>query len=106
MLTKAYSAHSPLASVVYLPEDGEIVCFGSNEKALSINSVVIPEKATRNSHGVKVFNPGKRAKMLYVKLLSESGISDNKPYRSRNIPSAGTKLSAKDKDGEQLSLLD
>ena len=106
MLTKAYSAHSPIINVIYIKEDCDIVCFGSNEKALTLNTVMIPEKSTRSSQGVKVFNPGKRGTMISVKKAEDSGIADLKPYKCRNIPAAGAKISAQDKDVEQLSILD
>ena len=105
MLTKAYSDHSVLVGCVYIPEDSDLIVYGSNEKALVFNSSMIPEKVTRSSQGVKTFNPGKRGKMIKLDLLANAGISDPKPYKSRNLPSAGSKLIAEDKDGEQLSLI-
>ncbi len=105
MLTKAYSDHSVLVGCVYIPEDSDLIVYGSNEKALVFNSSMIPEKVTRSSQGVKTFNPGKRGKMIKLDLLANAGISDPKPYKSRNLPSAGSKLVAEDKDGEQLSLI-
>ncbi|MBQ2897409.1 MAG: topoisomerase IV [Clostridia bacterium] len=105
MLTKAYSDHSVLVGSVYIPEDRDLVAFGSNEKALVFNTSMIPEKVTRSSQGVKTFNPGKRGKMINLILFEKSGISDAKPYKSRNLPAAGAKLIAEDKDGEQLSLI-
>ena len=105
MLTKAYSDHSPLVSSVYIEEDRDLVAFGSNEKALVFNTSMIPEKVTRSSQGVKTFNPGKRGKMINLTLFEDSGIAEAKPYKSRNLPAAGAKLIAEDKDGEQLSLI-
>lgn len=105
MLTKAYSDHCLMVSSVFIPEESDLVAFGSNEKALVFNTTMIPEKVTRSSQGVKTFNPGKRGKMINLILLENSGISDPKPYKSRNLPAAGAKLSAEDKDGEQLSLI-
>ncbi len=103
MLAKAFSAHSPIVGMVYLPEDIDVVAFGSNEKAFAFNTVVIPEKATRSSQGVKTFNPGKTGKMIKIVSLDASGIEDMKPYRARKIPSAGSKLTSIDKGIEQLS---
>jgi len=105
MLTKAYSDHSPLVASLFLSEDTDVVAFGSNEKALVFNTSMVPEKVTRSSQGVKTFNPGKRGKMINLTLFEESGISEAKPYKSRNLPAAGAKLLAEDKDGEQLSLI-
>ncbi len=103
MLQKAFSGHSPIAGIVYLPEDIDVVAFGSNEKAFAFNTAVIPEKTTRSSQGVKTFNPGKTGKMVRIVSLEASGIGDMKPYRARKIPSAGAKLTSVDKGIEQLS---
>jgi len=105
MLTKAYSSHCPMIASVYIAEDADLVAFGSNEKALVFNTSMIPEKVTRSSQGVKTFNPGKRGKMINLELFENSGITDAKAYKSRNLPAAGAKLAAEDKDGEQLSLI-
>ena len=106
MLANAYSSHSPLIGLLFMDGEGEIAAIGSNEKALVFNSVMIPEKTTRSSQGVKTFNPGKRGSMVKLLKFEDSGIADPKPYKFKNIPSAGTKMSAADKDGEQLSLLE
>ena len=103
MLQKAFSGHSPIVGIVYLPEDIDVVAFGSNEKAFAFNTAVIPEKTTRSSQGVKTFNPGKTGKMIKLVALENSGIEDMKPYRARKIPSAGAKLTSTDKGIEQLS---
>lgn len=103
MLTSAYSAHSPLVSALFIPEETEIVAFGSNNKAFVFNSVLIPEKTTRSSQGVKSFNPGKRGTMTHIMLLSDWGVIDTKPYRFKNLPSAGTKLRDEDTSTPQIT---
>ena len=71
------------------------------------NSVMVPEKTTRSSQGVKTFNPGKRGTMIDFKTFEMSGLTDSKGYRARNLPAAGSKiLSIKDKGMEQISLID
>lgn len=107
MLNKAYSSHSPLIKSLFILEDTDIVCYGSNDKIMVFNSSMVPEKATRSSQGVKTFNPGKRGTMVDMKLFSASGLEDAKGYRARNLPAAGNKTaSLKDKGMEQISLLD
>ncbi len=107
MLQKAYSAHSPLVNAVFILEDCDFVTYGSNDKIMVFNSVMVPEKTTRSSQGVKTFNPGKRGTMIDFKTFEASGLTDSKGYRARNLPAAGSKvLSIKDKGMEQISLID
>ena len=104
MLTSAYSSHSPMVSALFLAEETDIVAFGSNNKAFVFNSVLVPEKTTRSSQGVKSFNPGKRGTMTKIDTVANWGIEDNKIYRFKNLPSAGTKLKEEHiKDNPQLS---
>lgn len=105
-LANAYSSHSPLVDMVYITEETDLVAYGSNDKAMVFQTMMVPEKATRSSQGVKTFNPGKRGNMVKLTTLESSGISDPKPYRCRNIPAAGSKLTEADKSGEQLSLIE
>ncbi|MBQ2968073.1 MAG: topoisomerase IV [Clostridia bacterium] len=104
MLANAYSDHAPLVKAIFIPEDTDMVAYGSNEKAMVFNTAQVPEKATRSAQGVKTFNPGKRGTMINLRKLSEAGLADTKGYRARNLPAAGNKLSAEDKSGEQLTL--
>lgn len=107
MLQKAYSAHSPLVNAVHIFEDCDFVAYGSNDKIMVFNSVMVPEKTTRSSQGVKTFNPGKRGTMIDFKTFEASGLTDSKGYRARNLPAAGSKvLTIKDKGMEQISLID
>ena len=104
MLNKAYSDHSPLVKALFIPEDVEMVAFGSNDKAMVFNTAMVPEKTTRSAQGVKTFNPGKRGTMIDLKKLEEAGLIDTKGYRARNLPAAGNKISSEEKSGEQLTL--
>ena len=104
MLANAYSDHAPLVKAIFIPEDTDMVAYGSNEKAMVFNTAQVPEKTTRSAQGVKTFNPGKRGTMIDLKKLEEAGLQDTKGYRARNLPAAGNKLSAEDKSGEQLTL--
>ena len=42
MLNKAYSDHSPLIKALFIPEDVEMVAFGSNDKAMVFNTAMVP----------------------------------------------------------------
>ena len=104
MLTKAYSDHSPLVKALFIPQDVEMVAFGSNDKAMVFNTAMVPEKTTRSAQGVKTFNAGKRGTMIDLKPLEQAGLKDTKGYGARNLPAAGAKLSSEDKSGEQLTI--
>lgn len=104
-LISAYSDKSPIASVLYIPEDSEIVSFADNNKVLSLNTEKIPLKTTKSTQGVQVMKMTRKgAKLVKACLASDSGLSDVKPYRTKNIPAAGSFL--KKEDSSQISLFD
>ena len=102
-LVNAYSDKSPLASVIYMYSDMDIVALTDSGKALFVNTSKIPLKSTKSTQGVQVVTLRKKGSRLIKAVpAEESGLSDPKKYASRNIPAAGTAL--KDGDG-QMSLI-
>ncbi len=101
-LINAYSDKSPIVSVIYLPEDADVVAFTDNNKALVVDSGRVPEKTTKSTQGVQVMKITKKgAKITRVCLASESELEDIAHFRTKNIPAAGSFLR---KDDLQLSL--
>ena len=55
-LLNAYSDKSPLAAVLYLPEDREVMLTASSGRMLLFHTGVIAPKATKNTQGVQAMN--------------------------------------------------
>ncbi len=103
-LLKAYSDKSPLAKVLFLPEESELALTTSAGRMLLVGTAQIPEKATRDSVGVQIVTLKKGQSIANVKPLAEMECSNPHRYRVRTLPATGALL--RDEDiGEQLSLL-
>lgn len=105
-LSNAFSAKSPIAKIVYLAEDRDMVVISSIGKALVFNTGAIPEKTTKSSQGVSVMIPKKGSVVADLKFLEEAAIKNVNYYRTKNIPAKGSFLKEEDTGFEQMSLLD
>lgn len=105
-LSKAYSVKSPVAEIIPISEDCDMVAISNIGKALVFNTAAIAEKTTKNSQGVAVMIPKKDSVVSEVKPLSDAGIKNVSYYRTKNIPAKGAFLKEEDTGFEQMSLLD
>lgn len=103
-LTGAYSDKSPIADIVYVKEDCEIMLTSSQGRVLLFNTGAIAEKASRSTIGVNVLALKKGHRLISAKLYKEGDLAKPSRYRTKTLPSAGSVLSAEDK-AEQLSFL-
>ncbi len=103
-LVNAYSTASPVSKILFLGEDTELVAFSSIDKALAFDSASIAVKTTRSSAGVNVMTPKKKSVMVDVVPAAESGITELKYYRTKNIPAVGCFIREADKVKTQLSM--
>ncbi len=96
-LTGAYSDASPLVAAYYEKESENILLVSDSDKAIMINSKLIPEKATRSSMGVQLFTlKAKQTLKAAYKNLPE-GFGADGSYRKIKIAASGVALSPKDK---------
>ncbi len=103
-LTGAYCDKSPLVSVLHLPEEGEVVLYSTDSRALVVSMAAVAAKATRSSQGVAVMALKKNKKVKKAVLLAESGIVNEARYRTRTLPAAGALLKEEDSPDKQLAL--
>ena len=103
-LTGAYSDKSPIADIIYVKEDCEIMLTSSQGRVLLFNTGAIAEKASRSTIGVNVLAPKKGHRLISAKLYKEGDLAKPSRYRTKTLPAAGSVLSAEDK-AEQLSFL-
>lgn len=98
-LVGAYCDKFPLVRAVYIKEDCEFLLTASNNKALIVNTALIPVKTTKSTQGVIVFTQKGKNTLTDVKAAEESGIKNTDYYRTKAIPAVGHFL--RDSDMEQ-----
>lgn len=103
-LTGAYSDKSPIADIIYVKEDCEIMLTSSQGRVLLFNTGAIAEKASRSTIGVNVLALKKGHRLISAKRYKEGDLAKPSRYRTKTLPAAGSVLSAEDK-AEQLSFL-
>ncbi len=103
-LTGAYSDKSPIADIIYVKEDCEIMLTSSQGRVLLFNTGAIAEKASRSTIGVNVLALKKGHRLISAKLYKEGDLAKPSRYRTKTLPATGSVLSAADK-AEQLSFL-
>ncbi len=102
-LIKAYSDKSPIVSMLYIPEDTEIVLTSTAGRNLLVNTGAISAKAAKDTAGVNVMTLKKYNKLQSVHLYKESEFAKPHRYRTKTLPATGAVLSADD-TAEQLTL--
>ncbi len=102
-LTGAYNGKSPLAALLHLREDQELVLVSSEPRALVLNTALLAPKSTRTTQGVQVMTLKAKYHLAEVSLLEDSSITNPARYRCRSVPAAGALV--KDEDGGQMRLL-
>lgn len=103
-LIKAYSDKSPLADIMYIPEDTDLVLQSSSGRLLLFNTGSISPKTTKDTVGVAVMTVKKGHRLVSARNYVEGEFKKPYRYKTKNLPSAGALLSAEDA-GEQLELI-
>lgn len=102
-LIKAYSDKAPLAGIMYIEEDTEVVITSTAGRYLLVNTGAISPKSAKDTAGVNVLTLKKYNKLQSVRLYKEGEFSKPHRYRTKTLPAAGATLSADD-TAEQLTL--
>lgn len=100
-LINAYSDKQKLIDIRYIIDDKDILLVRNKDKALFLNTSIIPEKSTKNSIGIQVLNLKKDSKLTKVFDKDEFLSEDIEYYRSDVIPSSGHFIMDKDKSKNQ-----
>lgn len=93
-LVHAYSNKSPLVSMHWAPADVDLYLQRGKDKAMVINSSLVPANATKNSGGVSVFTLRKNTVLTDMRPVNLE-IDDVDYYRGDKIPTAGHFLQTK-----------
>lgn len=99
-LTGAYSDASPIAAVIYEHEPIDIFIENSAGKGILINSSLIPQKATRSSAGVTLFNMKDGFEVTEVTYGENIDKDASAKCRKNKIPATGIAV----KKDEQLTI--
>lgn len=90
-LANAYSDKSPLVSVIYLPEDCNILLRSTGGRAIIFHTAMLLPKSTRDSIGVQVMTlKAKSAKLEYTTVMTEEIPENMQKFIVKNIPAAGS----------------
>ncbi len=101
-LLSAYSDKSPLAAVLQLREDCEVLLTASSGRMLLFHTGLIAPKATKNTQGVQAMNLKKGQRVLGAVLYTEGSLQNPARYRKK-LPALGA-LPDSEEAGEQLQL--
>ena len=101
-LIKAFSDKSPVAAVMQLAADEEIVVISSAGRHLLINTAVILPKTTKDTIGVGVMTLKKGQRLMSSRKYREGEFAKAYRYRAKNLPAAGALLSSED-EAEQMT---
>lgn len=103
-LTSAYSDKSPLAGILYLPEDNQAVLTASSGRMLLIDTSALNIKSTRSTQGVSVMRLKKGQRVMNIEQYREGRFEKPSRYRSKTLPALGA-FPAEEDSGEQLKLI-
>lgn len=102
-LVKAYSSKASVTAIKHIKSDCEVVLKSSAGRLLLLNTAVISPKTTKDTQGVSVMTLKKGQRLMEVRDYREGEFAKPYRYRTKNLPAAGSTLSAEDA-GEQLTL--
>ncbi|MBE6725480.1 MAG: topoisomerase IV [Ruminococcaceae bacterium] len=99
-LTGAYSSASPIAAVIFEPAGtaSDVFLRNSADKGILISSALIPEKTTRSSSGVILFNMKAGVRVTEVRTGEDAAKDVFAKCRKNKIPATGVTVP------EQLSM--
>ncbi len=101
-LINAYSDKSPLAAVLYIKEDCEVLLTASSGRMLLFHTGLILPKTTKNTQGVQAMNLKKGQRLMSAAVYTE-GMLNNPARYKKKLPALGA-LPDGEETGEQLSL--
>ncbi len=104
-LANAYSDKSPLASMLLLDEDKEVLFESSSTRMLLVHTGALSLKSTRSTQGVAVMKLKKGHMVRRVSVYQDGTFAKPQRYRSRSLPTLGALPSNEDTTDEQLSII-
>ncbi|MCL1819250.1 MAG: topoisomerase IV, partial [Oscillospiraceae bacterium] len=105
-LTGAFSINSPVIAIYHVPEgeNCEFLLLSSDNKALIVNSKIIPLKSTRTTIGVDTISLPKGRELSCVIKNPAALYQNTQPYRKAKIPVRGSVFTPIDIEADQISM--
>ena len=103
-LTGAYAAKTPLVALYDITAGTLFTLITTNGKHLIVHSDLIPLKTTRSSIGVAVMSLRGNNKLHQALVFQDGDFVEPHKYMAKNIPAAGSFLSKKDREKDQIGL--
>ncbi len=101
-LINAYNGKIPLVAAMYIEEDKDIVLVRDTDKAMLINTSLIPEKQTKTTTGITVYTLKKNSKLSKMAAREDFISGDIEYYRSTKVPGTGHFINDADKDANNF----
>lgn len=96
-LINAYSSKFPLTGMMYIENDTDIVLVRDSDKAMLLNTALIPEKQTKTTAGINVYTLKKNSRLARIMRKEDFVSEDIEYYRSNKIPGTGHFINDSDK---------
>lgn len=104
-LTGAYSDKNPLAAMLWIDEDKEVLFTASSGRMLLVHTGALALKTTRSTQGVSVMKLKKGHRLFSLSEYREGTFKKPQRYRTKSLPALGALPTNEDSNDEQLSLL-
>ena len=104
-LTGAYSDKNPLAAMLWIDEDREVLFTASSGRMLLVHTGALALKTTRSTQGVSVMKLKKGHRLFALSEYREDSFKKPQRYRTKSLPALGALPTSEDSNDEQLSLL-
>ncbi|MBQ7971266.1 MAG: topoisomerase IV, partial [Clostridia bacterium] len=105
-LINAYSDKAPLAAILQLQEETDLLLISDNNKGLVIHSALIPAKTSKSTQGVKVMTQKAKHTLVDANTVAEVGLTNLSYYRTKHIPAVGHLLRQADLPSDQVTLFE
>lgn len=102
-LINAYSDKSPLAAVLAMKEDGEVLMTASSGRMLLFHTGLVSPKTTKNTQGVQAMNLKKGQRVMEAVVYQE-GMLQNPGRYKKKLPALGALPTEEDTAAEQLTM--
>ena len=104
-LTGAYSDKNPLAAMLLIEEDKEVLFTASSGRMLLVHTGALALKTTRSTQGVAVMKLKKGHRLFSLSEYREGTFKKPQRYRTKSLPALGALPTNEESNDEQLSLL-
>ena len=102
-LIGAYSDKSPLAAVLYVPEDCELLLTSSAGRLLLFHTGSVQAKSSRSTQGVAAMTLKRGQKVIRAQKYEEGMLKKPDRYR-KALPALGAMPAAEETEGEQMTM--